>query len=174
MDRLELGTLQVIRRLRKGDVWFAGVDKPFIVSWDAVEAALAARGLRLLEHFDRDEKALPFNPRKEKPYSDDWDEVAVFRVDRAQEVDVPDPVKWMKLTERIARPASTTADDPAAGRAGAEAGEAAELAARAASERAEAKKKKSRAATLAAVLFVSSGIVVPGVVILARRANRGR
>lgn len=162
------------RRLRKGDVWFAGVDKPFIVSWDAVAAALAARGLRLLEHFERDEKRLPFDPRKAKPYSDDWDEIAVFTVDRSQEVDVPSPVKWMQLTERVAREASTSAEDPAAARGGAEAGEAAELAAEAASRRAAARRKSSRAGVIAAIVLVSSGLVVPGVVALARRARRRR
>lgn len=163
----------MIRRLRKGDVWFAGVDKPFIVSWDAVAAALAARGLRLLEHFERDEKRLPFDPRKAKPYSDDWDEVAVFTVDRSQEVDVPSPVKWMKLTERLTRTVSTSAEDPAAARGGVQAGEAAELAAQAASRRArEKRRKQSRAGVIAALVLVSSGLVVPGVVALARQAKR--
>ena len=86
-------------QVRKGDVWFAGIDKPVVVSWDAIDAALRERGIRLLDHFERDEKQPPFDPSKLNPYDDDWDEVAMVRVERGQELDVPDRQEEMFVPE---------------------------------------------------------------------------
>jgi hypothetical protein len=144
-------------QVRKGDVWFAGIDKPVVVSWGTIDEALKGMGLRLLDHFERDERSLPFDPRTLSPYADDWDEVAVIRVERGQELDVPDRVKWAKLTERTTHTTS----------AGAEAGEAADLAAEAATRRAaERRERQGRALAVLAVVLVGSGVAA---VVLAKR-----
>ena len=134
---------------RQGELWFAGIDKPAIVSWGLIDEALEERGLHLVDHFERGEKSLPFDPAKLTPYSDDWDEVAVIRVERGQEIDVPARVKWTKTTERLGRPTE----------GGAEAGEAAELAAEAASRRAaEARARRARGLAVLAVALLGSGV----------------
>jgi hypothetical protein len=135
-----------VLQVRKGDTWFAGIDKPVVVSWDTIDSALRDKGLKLVDHFERGEKTLPFDPSKLTPYSDDWDEVAVIRVERGQELDVPERVKWTKLTERTTRTTS----------AGADAGEAAELAAAAATRRAA--EESARRARGLAVLAVALGV----------------
>lgn len=145
-------------QVRKGDVWFVGIDKPVVVSWEVIDQELEARGLHLLDHFERDEKALPFNPSQLKPYDDGWDEVAVIKVQKGQELDVPDRVKWTKLTERTTQTTN----------AGEDAGEAAELAAEAATRRAaEERARRNRELAVLAI-----GLVVLAVVIAAAARRR--
>lgn len=156
-------------RVRKGDTWAGGLDKPFVASWDAIAEALKEMGLVLVDHFERDERPLPFDPSKLKPYSDDWDNVALVRVERGQTIELPDRIKWVRLMHRVLRTSATPAQ-----LVGFESGVAASIAADEAGARARAKRQGSRGAVLAGVAIVSAGLVVPGAVALARRARRAR
>lgn len=148
-------------QLRKGDTWYGGIDKPALVSWEAIGTALEGMGLRLLDHFERDEKPLPFDPTKLAPYDDDWDEVAIVRVERGQELDVPDRIKWTKNTAREIHSSSS----------GAEAGESADMAAEAASRRAaEARARSNRNL---AILSVLTGLLsIAAAAAMAKRRHR--
>lgn len=160
----------MLLQVKKGDAWAGGIDKPFIASWEAIAQALKGMSIDLVDHFERGERPLPFDPKRLKPYSDDWDNVALVKVRKSQEIDLPDRIKWVRLMDRIA-PTLVSAN-PVAELAGVESGLARDLAAEAASRR--ARERRSRGATLVAVGLVASGVVVPGAIVLARRARRQR
>lgn len=83
-------------KVTKGEVWIGGLDKPFIASWDMIGAGLERLGLELADHWERDERELPIDPTQLPGYSDDWDNVAVLRVLRTQDLALPAQVRWAK------------------------------------------------------------------------------
>jgi hypothetical protein len=160
----------MILEVRKGDTWAGGLNKPFVASWEAIGAALKEMGLVLVDHFERDERPLPFDPRAINPYDDDWDNVALVRVERGQTVELPDRVKWTRLMDRVAQRTSASPLELV----GFESGLAASIAADEANRRGRDKQAKSKFGTVAEIALWGGGLIVPGLVILARRARRRR
>jgi hypothetical protein len=157
-------------KLERGDTWAGGLDKPLVVSWEAIAEALRESGLVLSDHFARDERPLPFDPSQLRPYSDDWDNVALVRVDRAQTADVPDRIKWVRLMNRVDQRTTATPAELT----GFESGLSASIAADEAGRRAREKRKGSALGVYVGIAVTASGFLVPGIVALARSRRRRR
>lgn len=155
-------------KLERGDTWAGGINKPFVASWEAIAAALKEMGLVLVDHFERDERPLPFDPSTLKPYSDDWDNVALVRVERTQTVELPDRVAWTKLMHRVTQRTSANALELA----GFESGVAADIAAAEASARARRSEAKTRTGTVLEIALWTGGLFLPGILALVRRGRR--
>jgi len=98
-------------QVKKDEVWIGGIDKPFIASWDMITSGLGGLGLALIDHWERDEKPLSFDPKKLRPYADDWDQVVVLQVLRTQNIELPPQVKWAKKLEAELEAEPDAADD---------------------------------------------------------------
>lgn len=156
--------------LRRGDTWAGGLNKPFVASWEAIAAALKEMGLVLVDHFERDERPLPFDPSTLNPYADDWDNVALVRVERTQTAELPDRIKWTRLMHRTDQRTSASPAELV----GFESGISAAIAADEASARARASGAKTRTGTVLEIALWTGGLFLPGIVALVRRGRRRR
>jgi hypothetical protein len=90
--------------------YYAGIDRPWIVSQGMVRNALVGYGATGIQFHDRD-VPLPVNPRADPTYSDDWDEWI--------ELDYSGPAKQIDTSRRWAWlvfvPATVPAGGPAPG-----------------------------------------------------------